>query len=478
MQSAYEILSDPQERAWYDTHRHDILRAGVESGERYEHNIRVTTAEEVLQMFSKFNRRVEFSDDSTGFYGALREFFDRLAREEEAACAWSGVGLAKYPSFGHKNEDYEDGVRAFYATWNSFATKKAFSWKDVYNYTEAPDRQIRRLMEKENKRLREEGAREFNDAVRSLVAFVRKRDPRFVSNKQSEEERQKVLHDAAVAQAARSRAANQAKLDAEAVPAWMMTGVSDANETADEEWAETSPVKVDIDCVVCNKTFKSEKQYETHEKSKKHIQAVKQVQRQMRREDRDIGLDLQDKGHDPSNMSGTGSEASNGWHEAGATQPRSESISSSREQSEAWSVDMDKDLDKSQDDLHLIPNGSDIGSVSDEDYAPRREVEQRLSRQEQVNIERSSSVQEPEADRTDDSVRSDGETTKQPKLGKAKEKRAKKAAQKPAQVGSESSSCAVCFEDFPSRTQLFRHLKESAHGRPMAKATKGGKGKQ
>lgn len=29
IQQAYEILSDPQERAWYDRHKDDILRGGI-----------------------------------------------------------------------------------------------------------------------------------------------------------------------------------------------------------------------------------------------------------------------------------------------------------------------------------------------------------------------------------------------------------------------------------------------------------------
>jgi DnaJ homolog subfamily A member 5 len=39
-------------------------------------------------------------------------------------------------------------------------------------------RQVRRRMEEENKKARRKARREFNDTMRELVAFVRKRDPR------------------------------------------------------------------------------------------------------------------------------------------------------------------------------------------------------------------------------------------------------------------------------------------------------------
>ena len=488
VQSAYEVLSDPQERAWYDSHRDSILRGGNEDGEHYEHNVRVTTAEDIMQMFSKFNRRIDFSDSPTGFYGALREFFDGLAREEEAACEWNGLAPVEYPSFGHKDDDHEDVVRVFYSVWNGFATKKAFSWKDIYNYFEAPDRQVRRMMEKENRRLRDEGARAFNDAVRSLVAFVRKRDPRYKANKQSEEERQKILRDAAAAQAARSRAANLAKFQMEAIPSWMRTSTTDTSDVADDEWAESTPMREEVECVVCSKTFKSEKQYEAHEKSKKHIKAAEQIRRQMQREDRDISLDLRKIPHDSSNVSAVDMESVRNWQEQSASErPKAESSPSSREESVALAVDRDRD-DQEEQNHDVVPDESAFDSVSDEDYAPRENVEQRLFNQD-CGIEQSrvvqnivdSSLVDALANRLgDDFTLDDSEITKRPRSGKAKEKRAKKAAQKSSistQLGAHVK-CAACLASFPSRTQLFRHLHDSGHDQPVAKVTNSGVGKR
>ena len=244
--------------------------------------------EDVLRMFTKLDGRLEYSDSPLGFYSVLRAFFSTLADEEVAACNWDGRTPPKLAPFGHANDSFEDLVKSFYATWTSFATSKTFSWKDVYRYSEAPDRRVRRMMEKENKKRRDEATREFNDAVRSLVAFVKKRDPRYKLNRQSEAERQKVLREATLAQAARARAQNLANMQEHIVPAWSQ--VREEDSLGEESEGEQTPDE-SYECVVCVKTFKSEKQYDMHERSKKHLKNVAQIRRQMRLDDKAMDLD-------------------------------------------------------------------------------------------------------------------------------------------------------------------------------------------
>ena len=152
-QTAYEVLSDPQERAWYDSHRDVLLRGDQagKDGEEFSYNVRVTTAIEVQQLMLSFNGKVEFSDAPSGFYGGLNDFFKQLAKEENIACQWEDEEPMDYPDFGSKHDSYEDVVRPFYSAWTGFATRKSYSWKDQYRLSDAPDRRIRRLMEKENK---------------------------------------------------------------------------------------------------------------------------------------------------------------------------------------------------------------------------------------------------------------------------------------------------------------------------------------
>lgn len=285
IQSAYEILSDPQERAWYDSHEDAILHGHDASttdpaSSDYERNVGLTTADDITRLISSFNGKVEFTDAPSGFFGFLHETFTQLAREETHAAMDQDLDPVDYPSFGHKDDKHEDVVKTFYAYWTGFSSKKSFSWKDKYSMRGVTDRWTRRRIEQENKKFRAEGKAEFNEAVRALVAFVRKRDPRFKPNTQSEQERQNALREATAAQAQRMRAANQAKMDQEVLPEWAKAREPDELEESEQEESEEEH----FECVACRKTYKSEKQWEAHEKSKKHLKAVESLRRQLEKE--------------------------------------------------------------------------------------------------------------------------------------------------------------------------------------------------
>lgn len=479
VQSAYEILSDPQERAWYDSHREAILRnQDVVSGDRYEHNVRITTADDILRMFTNFRGKIDFTDSDTGFYPVLRRTFDTLAREEEMACEWEGLESIRYPSFGHADDAYDDVVKPFYSAWSSFATRKSFSWEDIYRYSEAPDRRVRRMMEKENKRLREDGVREFNDAVRSLVAFVKKRDPRFKPNAQTEAERQKLLRDTAAAQAARSRAANQAKqAQQESVPGWMRTSGSEEPEISDES---EEAAQEQFECVVCKKSFKSEKQYEAHEKSKKHVKAVQHLKKQMQQEDREFCFEK------PSDIEGSVKNGGVPDEEAAVKQGDDLVLlkSAADQQSEVESLDgLRASQEESPDELSGPIGADDLPeSSSDDEYTSREKIEERILGGPEVAIHQGIDYSsEPPASKTPDE---DNDASAQAKTGKAKEKRAKKAAQKAARrstvnAGLEADfKCHACQAGFPSKTRLFNHIKDLGHAQPVPRAVKGGKEKK
>ena len=485
VQSAYEVLSDPQERAWYDSHRGAILRNedNISRG-HYEHNVRITTTDDILKMFVHFRGTMDFTKSDTGFYTVLGRTFDTLNREEELACEWEGLDPITYPSFGHADDSYDDVVRPFYAAWNGFATQKSFSWKDVYRYSEAPDRRVRRMMEKENKHLRAEGIREFNDAVRSLVAFVKKRDPRFKHNVQSEAERQKVLRDIAIAQAARSRAANQILQEQQAtMPEWLHSGESYQSEDSDdiEEVAQEQ-----FECVVCKKSFKSEKQYESHEKSRKHVRAVQHLQKQMRQEDKDLRLE------EPNTTSAQQSKIGNAMEsdkadtvlDTEATVQHEVDINVSNDESdhqlEVERLESYKAGPRHSPGPVLVPTVADDspeGSSSDE-YTTRERVEERiLNGSKQAVHKDSRNLSETLASK---SLDQDSDASVQLTMGKAKVKRAKKAARKStAKAGSEAIfKCSTCQSGFSSKSRLFNHIKDLDHAQPAYKTAKGGKGEK
>lgn len=371
--------------------------------------------------------------------------FEDLTKEEDAACNWEGLDPIDYPDFGTAESSYDHVVKPFYVAWASFSTRKSFSWKDVHNYADAPDRRVRRLMEKENKRLRDEGIREFNDAVRSLVGFVRKRDPRYIPNTQSEADRQQALRDAAAAQAARSRAMREAKLNEHVQPAWAQTRYAEEEGTFSDSEASEEEV---VECVTCNKIFKSEKQYEVHEKSKKHIKAVRELTRLMRKENKLFHLDTPVDGALQSKPENSDSEAS--FHslkdatdgdiipvegidkadpETGASNDDLTGFDPSPKENEA-----DRGPIEESTTLAIPEDGTD-----DDDYAPREQVEDRISGLPKTDGSIKPNVVGNVTRALDNIlISSDGGTDEPPteenkKLGKAKAKRAKKAARQQAE---------------------------------------------
>ena len=469
VQTAYEVLSDPQERAWYDSHKDILLRgdqSGSAGGDEFSYNIRMTTTEDVLKLMMKFNGRVEFTDSPSGFFGGLDDFFKRIAKEEDIACQWEDEDPLEFPEFGHKEDDYEDMVRPFYAAWTGFATRKSYSWKDEYRLSDAPDRRIRRLMEKENKKIRDDAIQEYNEAVRSLIAFVRKRDPRVQNNQKSEAERQKALREAAASQAARSRAAREAKLQeagADAIPDWAKSrtrddlegGFSSESEIEDHEY----------DCVVCDKTFKSDAQFKAHEKSKKHIKLLKQLQKEMR--DEGAHLDL-GKDHASSRHV---NEVSNESQPA-VTHDDQEPARDSEKTEPPAEIDAVKNS--------VVDNGaSESPEDENSDYAPRTDVEHRLATDSIPKV--SATVEDLSLSGTP--ATSDPDEPAHARLGKAKQKRAKKEARKAAESSDQPAAefqCTVCKAEFPSKTRLFNHIKEKDHAAPLTqtKLAKGSKGKR
>jgi DnaJ family protein A protein 5 len=480
VQAAYEVLSDPQERAWYDSHESSILRgdgaAGGEDVHTYQ-NVRMTTADDLARLVRKFNSNVEFTDAPSGFFGFVRETFEKLAEEEDIAASWEDVDVRAYPTFGHKDDGHDDVVKAFYGAWAGFATAKTFAWRDKYRLSEAPDRRIRRMMERENMAERQEGIREFNEAVRVLVAFIRKRDPRYKPNTQSEEDRQKALRDAATAQRARARAANEAKIQEADIPEW-----DKFREVSEEEGEEEEePEQEIIECVACDKEFKSERQYEAHEKSKKHQKAVSALQRKMKKDNAKLDLDA-------AVGSGSGTPqideedyelidedpfevvdeqgAANGFDEhKEADQVEQEVAEPAKDGSDADSepkaVDDDEQPGKSATQSQETSDQSD----EDSDYASPEAVRKRLEE---------TSLKSPDAGMSENEIQ-----PAKPKMGKAALKRAKKAAATAASTEQDDGQkCASCDQSFPSRTKLFKHIEDPSNRcKPVLKEATAGNGK-
>ena len=496
VQAAYEVLSDPQERAWYDSHESAVLRGDDIDAEHdaptYE-NVRATSADDLARLVRRFNSSVQFSDAPSGFFGFVRETFEQLAKEEEAAARSEGLdNWPDYPSFGHKDDAYDDVVKRFYSAWQSFSTVKSFAWKDRYRLSEAPDRWYRRRMEQENKKYRQDGIREFNDAVRSLVAFIRKRDPRYVPSTQTEEERQKILRDAAASQAARARAANEAKMNDE-VPAWARSQEPDPLAEMEGTFDDESEAEEVFECVACNKIFKSERQWEAHEKSKKHQRAVSALQKKMRKDDARIGSGAtsgvatpevdEDYLEDEEVMDDIAAEVEDAQARANgrtghATNEEGDSDSDAHDETEVAASEGVKPTESTRNLADEAENEASGSDSEDSDDADISTIQARLH---------STSLHTSDDTPASTAPGSDNEDASQPtkKLGKAAQKRAKKAAAAAAaavaasgEPAAATNKCAGCDAAFPTKTRLFQHLKDHPKHAALKPASGGVGGKK
>ncbi|KAJ0164907.1 DnaJ -like protein subfamily C member 21 [Colletotrichum tanaceti] len=471
IQAAYEVLSDPQERSWYDSHREAILRGADPDSDdcNPEYNdVKLTSTDDIFSLIRRFNSTVPFTDEPSGFFGIVKATFNHLADEEVAAGEYMPGDAPDYPSFGGSTDSYEAVAKPFYGAWASFSTRKPFAWKDKHRLSDAPDRRVRRLMEKENKKIRDEAIRDFNDAVRFLVTFIRKRDPRYLPNTQTAAERQESLRNAAAAQAARSRAANKERLSTAFVPDWAQTrDEADAGAHFPESEEEDSEVE-EIECVVCSKTFKSEKSFEAHERSKKHIKAVQQLRRQMREEDLDLSL-----------------------NETPAITNRGTSVEDAQEGAgEQPNIKLVEGNDEDLVELALRTEEAEFSDTTSEplggdEYASRADVEKRLFAGQNPppgtgrynasgpNLaEVSASLESMSLGDDDGEQQGNSRIPPKKKVGKAKAKREKRAARQMAEATQAGKhTCGVCEGSFTSKTKLFAHIRDLDHAAPVAKPT-------
>ncbi|TFJ86045.1 hypothetical protein NSK_002865 [Nannochloropsis salina CCMP1776] len=325
IQEAHAVLSDARERSWYDSHRDEILRGEDEEEEDEPRGGRPRSGKGGKKRGSRYVVNVwpffsasafnGYGDRDEGFYAVYRRVFERVdAREREGA-----VATAQYPpspGFGGPKTVWAD-VAAFYGYWGDFVSRLSFGWEDEYREQDAPSRQVRRAMEKENRKSREAGRKEYQEAVRALVEFVKRRDKRVmqrqVQGKREEAARIQAEAEEAKVKAEKFRREREIWLQ-EQTRLWEEEEVRRVEEgeegrsasvrLADEEssgeseeeqagagggresrrWKPRKGKKkggrkdVVYECVVCAKTFKSEKQLNNHKQSRAHRKMVETLQ--------------------------------------------------------------------------------------------------------------------------------------------------------------------------------------------------------
>jgi len=291
IQQAYDVLSDPQERAWYDNHREEILKGGL--GEKME--------DDGLELFQYFSSSCYsgFGDDEDGFYGVYNEVFKTLAKEDFDFIDDEESDF-EIPEFGKSVDEYEDVCAAFYNYWSGYSTPRTYSWLDKYDTRQAENRWMRRKMEQENKIVTDKAKKERNEVVRNLVAFVRKRDKRVAAyrkklEEKSEENKKKTKEFQKKQREERKKlfdsvgdASGFGMSEMEAELKQLEGQYSDSEDISEEEDLSGEEIDEliseldDLYCVACDKTFKTYGAKDNHETSKKHKDNIDKLIQEMK----------------------------------------------------------------------------------------------------------------------------------------------------------------------------------------------------
>lgn len=265
---AYSVLSDPQEKAWYDSHKSEIL-----TGSKTEE----------MDLWSYFSPSVYpggFTDEPDGFFSVYDELFENLSKKENAETKEKNK-VSNRPRFGKSDTPYEP-LKSFYNYWNNFATNRSFTWADVYNPNEAPNRKVRRIIEVENVKERNKQRKAFNDMVITLVDYIRKRDPRWTRFKEDQrleklrndeqDEIQRKNDEIKRKELIEMHRKQQAERYSKEYKEKMINKDQDSDNLEEEKKAKIKEGSDDelIWCEICKKSFLNQGQLNNHNSSKKH----------------------------------------------------------------------------------------------------------------------------------------------------------------------------------------------------------------
>lgn len=175
-----------------------------------------------------------------------------------------------------------------------------------------------RLMEKDNKKAREEARREYNDTVRvspasdslsrpplsdvslsssfqQLIAYIKKRDPRVPAAPKppplfaSRTTRSTPASGSSSPKPKTKSGASSAAPPVDFTPQAWQNAAPSADQVLAED-SESEDEQAVWECVACGKTGRSEGRWRDHERSRGHVKEVERVKREMRKEDRELGL--------------------------------------------------------------------------------------------------------------------------------------------------------------------------------------------
>ncbi|CAF1085171.1 unnamed protein product [Adineta ricciae] len=420
VRAAYEVLSDSRERAWYDAHRDVMLQKS--SGDDYQ--------DDTINIFPFFTSSCYqgYNDSENGFYTVYNKLFKDIAEQDLKASTDKTIEI---PEFGTSESSYDDVVGPFYAYWSSYCTLRSYVWKEEHDTREAMDRRVRRLMEQENKKLRDKAKKERNEEVRELVAFVKKRDKRVQLRKiyleeqaaqkkktdteRRNREKQKKLEELANYKESQWMSFQDLEKQLDDLENSVKNQFQEAKMNNNDEDQNDNPDDSDDDinelyCVACNKSFKSDKAFLNHENSRKHKEFVQLMKAHIQQENEDLSLNTQDQ-----------VELTNADYDQFVQLPTNNQSSKSKKKKKKQRRN-NKENDASSDEQTEALVSNEQNEDEEECAAPTVTK----------NKDKSTTETNPE-------------TSQEPII----------------------LQCFVCKEEFSSRNVLFKHIKELDHAKPI-----------
>lgn len=436
VQQAYEVLSDSQERAWYDNHRDEILKG--------RHTDYEEEALDVFQYFTVSCYKGYDKSEPKNFYAVYSDVFSKIFAEDFEYMTEEEI--EEVPVFGDADSDYETIVRKFYAYAESYSTKKSYAWLFPHNATEIRHRKINKIMDKENKKIQLKARKERNEEVRNLVIFVKKRDRRVAAYKKLLEEKAETNR----MKTEQLRLEQMRRKEEELREQELKHKLGVLNEGYEEQLKELESAyaklytddvpeepenESDLDdtlyCEACNRLFKDENSYKNHLSTKKHKANV-------------ILLEIQNS-NDVEDEPETQTNENNHVPES---DPVEDDVPSGKKR-------------KGKNKKKIV---SRVSESSEPDHAPTTSLGMKET---------------PDENFTWD------EGCKKSKKGKGKGKKSSnttktEAPPPPERVTIQETSspltqehkCATCNNNFPSKNKLFNHLKQSGHSVYLPKVKK------
>lgn len=306
IQAAYDVLSDPQERAWYDSHGVENEFNSMEDENDIVIPDYVTSSDDLQKYFDPMLYS-GLDNNNSDMFETIDSLFKKLGEEEyQAIMNQNKVGdYTPFPRFGNNISTWEN-TKHFYSSWLKFSSKKSFSWYDIYRISDAPDRKTMRTMENANQKSRDAARIEFDETVRTLARFIRKRDPRYKKHLKDNIKNVSLQTKSNLSERNRKTAweAKQGYKEQE----WEKNSRDSYDESDSDDnqphnnkkyWQDADEnivtvgthaevikeeVTLIFKCDWCNKSFKSKNQISEHEKSKKHIKTVQRIKWEMKKD--------------------------------------------------------------------------------------------------------------------------------------------------------------------------------------------------